>query len=352
MNISVGQSTTQAHSNLMSQYEFSLENIKKGIKHPVRALDEVALDYIYRFPVAKINGFDTIGANVFDRDWDILILLDTCRVDALKEVKDEYDFLDDIGSIRSVGGGSAEWIARTFDKEHLDEIRNTAYLSANGHVKQVLDEKRQYDSDKHLTYKSLQSIPSVDIDDLGKVEYLFTYERWGEEGPRGHTEGMTPPRYVTDRAIQVGREDKYKRLILHYFQPHSPWVANALETGRDLKKHEDDWWGYLTETGDVETVWQTYLDDLRYVLDDVEILLENIGAEKVIISADHGEAFGEYGVLGHKIGSLHPKIRRVPWAVTTAEDTHSYTPTIEEPESSEMSREELDQQLEALGYKV
>jgi glucan phosphoethanolaminetransferase (alkaline phosphatase superfamily) len=88
------------------------------------------------------------------------------------------------------------------------------------------------------------------------------------------------------------------------------------------------------------------------VLDDVEILLDNINAETIIISADHGEAFGEYGILGHKIGSLHPRVRRVPWVVTSAEDTHSYTPTVDRSEASAMSREELDQQLEALGYKT
>jgi hypothetical protein len=336
----------------MTNYEWSFENIKKVINHPIRALDEVALDYAYRLPVAIFNGFYTIGTNVFNKDWDILILLDTCRVDALREVKDEYEFLNDIGSIWSVGGSSAEWIARTFDKNHIDTIGETAYLSANAHVKQVLDSKRQYDSNKHLTYKSLRSIPSVDVTDLGKVEYLFTYESWGEEGPRGHTEGMTPPRYVTDRAIQVCREDDYEQVVLHYFQPHSPYVANALEDGRELKEYEDDWWGYITETGDVATVWESYLDDLRYVLDDVELLLKNVEAESIVISADHGEAFGEYGILGHKIGSLHPKIRKVPWAITSARDTNSYTPTVKEPETPEMSRKDLDRQLEALGYKV
>ncbi len=343
---------TQTQIALIMKYDISLKNIKKAIGNPARAIDEVALEYVYRLPVTAFNGVRTIGTNVLDMDWDVLILLDTCRIDALNEIKDEYNFLEGIGSIVSTGGASAEWIARTFDEKHINEIRDTAYLSANGHIKQVLDKKRQHNNNKHLTYKALRLMSSVDIEDFGKVEYLFTCERWGEEGPYGHTEGMTPPRYVTDRAIQVGRNKTYERLILHYFQPHSPWVANALESGRKLENYENDWWGYLTETGDVETVWQSYLDDLRYVLDDVEILLDNINAETIIISADHGEAFGEYGILGHKIGSLHPRVRRVPWVVTSAEDTHSYTPTVDRSEASGMSREELDQQLEALGYKT
>lgn len=336
----------------MAKYELSLKNIKEGLSNPMRAVDEVALEYAYRLPSTILNGYYPIGTNVFDKDWDVLILLDTCRVDALEAVADEYDFLNEVGSLKSVGGSSAEWIARTFDTSHRDDISQAAYLSANTHAEGVLDIKWQNTGEKHATYRALRHTPTVDIDDLGKVEYLFKYEPWGEDGPRGHEKGMTPPRYVTDRAIQVNRKADFDRLVLHYFQPHSPWVANALEEDRDLKEYEDDWWGYLTETGDVESVWEAYLDDLRYVLDDVEILLENIDADRVAISADHGEAFGEYGILGHKNGSLHPKVRNVPWAITDAEDTGNYEPEIEEPDASRTSREDLNEQLEALGYKT
>lgn len=196
-------------------------------------------------------------------------------------------------------------------------------------------------------------MPTVDISELNYYEYLFQYEKWGEEGPLGHVMGMTPPRYVTDRAISIGRENNYNRMILHYFQPHSPWVANAINENRRLEPHEDDWWNYLTETGDVQTVWSSYLDDLRYVLDDVELLLDNLDAERVIITADHGEAFGEYGVLGHHIGSLHPKVRRVPWAETTGVDLDTHSSSTEPPdEDASMSTSSVEDQLSALGYKT
>jgi hypothetical protein len=38
-------------------------------------------------------------------------------------------------------------------------------------------------------------------------------------------------------------------------------------------------------------VWEAYLDNLRYVLDNIEELLQNVDG-KVVISADHGELFG------------------------------------------------------------
>lgn len=217
-----------------------------------------------------------------------------------------------------------------------------------------MDEQTQrYNPDMHLTHKALRFFPTVGIEELGRFEPLYEYEPWGEDGDFGHKKGMTPPRYVTERAISVGREMDYDRMILHYFQPHSPWVANALSEDRELNEYEDDWWNYLARTGDVETVWDSYLADLRYVLDDVELLLKNLDADTVIISADHGEAFSEYGVRGHEIGSLHPKVRTVPWVETPAVDEETYSPTIEAPETeSELSTDEVEEQLSALGYKT
>jgi hypothetical protein len=335
----------------MTQYELSLENIKKAVKSPKRAFDEVILGYGYRLPLTIINGYHTIGTNIFDKEWDLLIILDTCRADALEELKSEYDFITDVEQIWSVGGSTNEWTARTFDQPHLDQINETTYISGQSNSINILDKKRQYDDDKPLIYKLLRLMPTVDVDDFNKSEYVFKYKRWDGNGPDNLTQ-KTPPRYVTDRGIEIGRDGDHDQLILHYLQPHSPWVANALEENRDLKEYEDDWWGYLDRTGDTGTVWEAYLDDLRYVLDDVELLLNNIDAENVVISADHGEAFGKYNILGHKIGSLHPNIRKVPWVETSGNDTESHTPTTPKPTEDGISNEEIDRRLEALGYKT
>ena len=337
----------------MIGHSLTLENIKKGIKNPTRVIDEIILDYMYRTPAVWLNGVQTIGTNVFDREWDVLIVLDTARVDALQKVAEEYEFIQKVESIWSVGGASAEWLARTFDEQHLDVIQNTAFCSAQSHIQEILDTKvHKTDPDRPLPFKTLRNIPSVDINDLGKAEYLFNFETIGEEGPYGHTEANTPPRYVTDRGIAVGRNYDFDRLILQYHQPHTPWFSEALKENRELEYHEYDWWNYYYETGDINTIREAYMSDLRYALDDIKILLNNLDADRVVITADHGEAFGEYGVLGHKLGSLHPQIRKVPWVVTSAEDKKTHEPTVKEPSNDRMSREELDTQLEALGYKL
>ena len=337
----------------MLRKSLALENIKKGIKRPTEAIDETLFEVLYRAPATYINTKTTIGTNVFSLDWDVLVILDTCRVDALREVADEYSFLKNIGRIRSAGGRSPEWIAKTFEKQYSDQIRDTAYLSANVFAEKILvdhDPETVRLSESTIAYKQLRKIPTVDVEDLGKFEYLYTYESVGEEGPLGHKEGGTPPRYVTDRGIAVGRQEDFSRIILHYLQPHPPYAANAIAEDRDLHRYEKDWWGYLADTGDRETIWNAYLDELRSVLDEVEILLNNLDVETVALSADHGESFGEYWEHGHKTGSLNPYVRYVPWVTMTASDKNTYEPRFEAPSSQPETRKE--DQLKALGYRM
>lgn len=341
----------------MLKPDLNLQNLKRGLRDPFLLFDETVLQHLYRVPAAAINSRWTIGTNVFEREWDLLILLDTCRVDALRALADEYSFLEEVGTVRSVGGATPEWIAKTFSTPNEDVIGDTCYLTATPQARGILEEQlpaQQPLRQSHLAYKLLQYYNTVDISALGGVEFLFQYESIGENGRYGHPDGATPPRYVTDRAISVAREGHFDRLILHYMQPHAPYVANAIAEDRDL----EEWEGprplqYLRETGDISSVWSAYMDDLRYVLDDVELLLENVNADRVVISSDHGEAFGEYGIFGHAIGSLHPKVRTVPWAVTSGTDAGSYSPTIEppDPENRGVDRS-TEEMLKTLGYKM
>lgn len=328
------------------QHDLTWENVKTGLRNPMLAFDQLVLEHLYRVPVVLVEDRLSIGTNVFSLDWDLLVLLDTCRVDALRAVADEYEFLEDVGTLTSVGASSPEWIARTFTEEYADEIENTAYLSANGNAETVLERDAPATDPGYLTHGLLDRFDYVHTDRLGRLEKLWTYEPVGEEGPHGHVEGATPPRYVTDRAIDLLRTESFDRTILHYHQPHNPYAARAMAEGRELHDYE------LHFRLDPARAWESYMDELRYVLDDVALLLENVDAERVVISSDHGEGFGECGVYGHPIGSLHPKIRTVPWAVTTATDEGTYVPETPPPSSSgSASDQSVDETLEALGYK-
>jgi len=75
------------------------------------------------------------GTSVWEKEWDILIILDACRVDLMHEVINEYPFLpdssDDLDTIYSVASRSAEWLSRTFSNKWNTKIQSSAYVTGN-----------------------------------------------------------------------------------------------------------------------------------------------------------------------------------------------------------------------------
>jgi hypothetical protein len=258
-----------------------------------------------------------LGTHVFDEEWDLLVVLDTCRVDALEAVADEYEFIDEVGSITSLGSMSVEWMAQTFDREHAEQIARTAYVTS------------KWDTDK--TFREGNHPPDVlhppavwaDWDVVSADEFGLLSEVWRETCDDRLR--VTPPGPVTDRVIQIGRDGDFDRTVVHYMQPHSPYISGHLDGDAPLPSVDAEPFEALKRgDADREGIWNRYLDNLRLVLDSVGLLLENVDADRVVVTADHGEGFGEYGVYGHPVGCPVPAIKRVPWVRTTATDTGSY----------------------------
>ncbi|RCU46448.1 hypothetical protein DU504_03465 [Haloplanus salinus] len=264
------------------------------------------------------------AVNVYDRDWDVLILLDCATIDMMAEVAGEYPFVDNIGEHVSMGTCSDEWMRHTFTEEYRDEMDRTLHVTANT------------SSNRHLR------------DD----QFLHLEEVW-EDG-WDEEQGTILAQEVTDRAIHFHRELDPDRTIIHYMQPHLPFVNNDIESnivtpvgvqgeGLTLGELHDE--GYSRDT-----LWSASLDNLRYVLDDVELLLDSIDAQHVVLSSDHGQAFGEEGVWAHPCYTYIDVLKRVPWCVTSASDNGEYQPMYE-PQPEREPNLSVEEKLEALGYK-
>jgi hypothetical protein len=300
------------------------------------------LYYVYVGALLSATKHYRLGTNVFDRDWDLLIILDACRVDALHDVADEYDFVNGVESMTSVGSTSFEWMTHTFDRGHQDEIARTSYITSNGYTQRVMGQRG--DTGHAAIPFGPTDYDVVRPENLGYLEELWRTKLDDDfewiVGSGDNT--RQSPRYTTDRAISAGRTADTDRLMVHYMYPHDPF---PLAEG-DLFEPFDP-----LRVGDVsrESVWDAYLDNLRFVLDEVGVLLENVDAETVVITADHGEAFGEYGFYKHVVGCPLPCMRRVPWATTTATDSKSYEPTAPEPQVGE-DTVNVEERLRQLGY--
>ncbi|WP_241431084.1 alkaline phosphatase family protein [Natrinema pallidum] len=282
-----------------------------------------------------------LGTNVYDRQWDVLIVLDACRVDTLREVADEYEFINDIDEMWSIGSHSAEWLAQTFTEGRRTDVERTQYITGNPHASRVL-EQGMTPPMNNTPVIDFSKWNSVDADAFEALDMVW-------EDQLDETYRVTLPDVMTDHAIAAGRTDDPERLILHYMQPHLPYIGQAYREGRDPTDVEID--GYETlESGECEreTVSELYKETLRLVLDEVAVLLENMDAERVAITADHGEAFGEMHAYGHPEGFPHPIVKKVPWVETSARDLGTRETELEEGRSVNV---DIEDHLRDLGYR-
>jgi hypothetical protein len=276
-----------------------------------------------------------LGTNIYDREWDVLVLLDGCRVDLLSEMAPEYPYLLPVDSIRSVGSSSREWLAKTFVAAHADKVGRTVYVTANPYTEEILSPGGATNNRSPFNPANWSSLNAAEFE---RVEEVWQ-DGWDD------SLGTVPPRRVTDRAITVARNESPERLIVHYMQPHQPFVETVADDQPDWTR--GNCWRAI-QRGDVSknTVWAAYGRNLRLAMEEVSLLRQSIDAARLVVSSDHGNAFGEWGIYGHPNGSLHPAVKHVPWAVTNAADTGEYDPDVER-ESSEASVEE---RLDGLGY--
>lgn len=267
--------------------------------------------------------FSHNGESIFSREWDVCVILDACRRDELLRVSDEYSWLGEIGSFESLESCTWHWLPSTIQNSPPDLLSDTAYVTANPFSERFCD---------------------------GEFAYLDEVWKYGWDG----NHGTVPPRPVTDRAISAGREEDFDRLLVHYIQPHTPFIElDAFEGSKQNFSLEydslpDEWDQVTRGELDSQTAIRGYRQNLELVLDDVSLLLNNLDAEDVVVTADHGESFGEYGIYGHPPTPLD-SLSIVPWAETTAVDSGEYEP--KQYEQAVRKNTDVEGRLEALGYR-
>lgn len=282
-------------------------------------LPSVGVDFTMS-ALAKLPVLPRFGTNVFEREWDVLLILDACRYDMYQRIIGESD------RIWSVGSSSDEWMDHTFTDEYAEELAQTAYVTGNPF------------SDDHCPANR-----------LAHVDEVWRHE-WDDE------RGTILPQPITDHAIARRREG-YDRVIGHYMQPHYPFIGERTSSDEKMQwdvvgdeTHQGEgfalWDQFLYgERDDLNEVRQAYDDNLRHVWSHVETVCENVDG-RVVVTADHGNALGEWGMWGHKPGMLHSKMRHVPWDTYECTDEETYVPDLE----AEVNDIDKQEQLESLGY--
>jgi hypothetical protein len=270
-----------------------------------------------------------------DRDWDNLVLLDACRYDYFER---QNTIPGELTSVISHGGQSWEFMQGNFVGE---QFHNTVYVTANPHTGKLQD------------------------DVFHAVEPLYIDE-WNEKHETVLPEDVVSP------ALDANEKYPDKRLIVHFMQPHRPYLgqtAEEIQNEHDIYgfnrtlAHSDETPGgpsfsTLVENGEISATKarKAYSETLDIVLDGVATLLEGLSG-KSVVSADHGEMLGEriLSLTTPKFGHSHQYIRnetlyRVPWLEVPAEERRSVQ-TDEPVESDNGDSATIEGRLEALGYR-
>lgn len=293
-----------------------MNKILKGIRNPRAAAEYIgtrALWWLWRRNQVT---------RLYDRDWDVAIILDACRKDVFESV--EWDRPQSVESIYSVASMTGDWMEQTFKQAAAETI----YLTSAPFSDQKLEPAQFAELDEVWRY-------GFD-EDLGTI----------------------PPEIVTDRAIVHGRQTNPDRLVVHYMQPHFPSIANP-ELGEGLSPYESRQWEtpwkqYYDGELPYDVLWDAYRSNLEIVLEQVDVLLDNIDADRVIVTSDHGNALGRAGRYGHPRDAVIPGVRRVPWAVIgPTSDQRTRIPPKDKSDPKRLSRissNETKEKLAALGY--
>lgn len=170
------------------------------------------------------------------------------------------------------------------------------------------------------------------------------------------------PKSVTERALAAHKEFQNKRLVVHYMQPHYPFIGptgSQLDThatftgGLRERRHLSIWELLSSGKVSVEEVRTAYEENLELVIEEVNRLVKRLDG-KTVVTSDHGNLFGErvsplpINIYGHPSNIPAKNLIEVPLVELPYESRRKVTTEV--PSESTSETEEIESRLEDLGY--
>ena len=264
--------------------------------------------------------------DILQEDWDILIVLDACRYDMFKEV---YRDIFDEGQLKkaiSPATWTIEWLNKVFREHYHDDI---TYVSSNVFI----------NSKTSISHKSKGETRSFN----GKQHFHKIIDVWDWGWDK--KSGTVHPKNVNKGFINSYLRNPEKRFILHYTQPHQPFITVMKKEKNDIPEQhktnnrkfnfiislirkylpEEVTWKIKKILGlppsDIERIYHkngwngiknVYKNEIRLVLEHVKMLTDSISAN-FLITADHGERLGEHLFRDRHGGKRDKVVIEVPW---------------------------------------
>lgn len=216
---------------------------------------------------------------VVEKDWDVLIILDACRYDYYSQL-----FPDSEKRV-TYASHSREYFKKNYSTGDYSDV---VYISANG----------------HLTPENFRKATGRDIDEVFHSVHHLALDSWDDES------GTVPPKAVVERALKAEENHPAERKVVHFMQPHDPYI------------HVEEPWGFqdfIDSDRTLQELRETYRQSIEHLVPFIEELKENMSG-KIVVTGDHGDFLGEYGMYAHPYGIDAKELREVPWHVIKDEE--------------------------------
>lgn len=224
----------------------------------------------------------------------LIIILDACRPDSFRRwISENRPFLlENLKIVRSEGTRTPAWFTKTFSENRSD----LTYISGNPYIN------------------------NAGITSVGKIaRKVFTnivdaWKKWDNK------EETCMPLTLNEFSENYLHEP---RLIVHYMQPHQPYVGKKripryfyYKDLFDSMEESEDRPSILQINSrnlnkkDNQMIRDAYESNVDLVCSHAFNLIDKFKGT-IIVTADHSEMMGENGVWFHNSG--HPKLYIVPW---------------------------------------
>jgi len=274
------------------------------------------------------------GTDIMKEDWDNLILLDALRYDSLKQSEFINSHSGELCKISSHGCKSIEFLRENFAGE---EYHDTVYITANPHIQRL---------EQGIFHKVIK-----------------VYDQWDDKYQ------TVLPEDVVDAAVSAYEEYPHKRLLVHFMQPHAPFLG---PTGEHIQEEYGirGWGDKYIDSSDMDLdqdkvvtaarkgeiprslFRKGYEENVEIALEHTANLLKEIDG-KTVVTSDHAELVGERLFMKRRYGhgNFHTKaLCNVPYFILEFDirrDVHQDPPVFYE----ETDEEILQDRLRMLGYK-
>jgi hypothetical protein len=299
-----------------------VENLGNVIWMRDKFIRHILVNYIFPLIYRRNDGIF-----IMKERWDNLIILDACRYDVFSQAfprffTDKYEF----EKKTSRGSNTTTFLKENFSGKYDDIV----YVTANPYVNKYLE---------------------------GSFHKIVPVWKWAWDEKKQ----TVLPNKVYESALWAMKNYPNKKLIIHFLQPHPPFLNYTIRTKRKTKfpiyVHPVFVYKKLP-TLSKDFLLKLHYDNLVSALPYVKKLIGVLNG-RCIITADHGEALGEFlapflpiKLYGHLAGARIHSLTDVPWLVIERypkEESNALNYRL--PEFDTIDEAGTLEKLKALGYE-